>query len=88
MVNPLIIVIPAIALAAAVILYILFPRFGPHYTSRLTCTKCGKTFDYNWVPGGSFSAVRLGQKRYLRCPNCHKWSTFNIWTTKIDTHEA
>ncbi|MGD0028805.1 MAG: hypothetical protein ABSC91_07685 [Candidatus Bathyarchaeia archaeon] len=88
MVNPLVIVIPVIALVVAVILYILFPRFGPHYTSRLTCTKCGKTFDYNWVPGGSFSAVRLGQKRYVRCPNCHKWSTFNIWTTKIDTHKT
>lgn len=34
MVNPLLIVIAVITVAAAVILYILFPRFGPHYTSR------------------------------------------------------
>lgn len=78
MISLLVIAISIIVVTVAIILYILFPKFGPHYTSRLTCPKCGKTFDFNWVPGGSFTAIRLGQKRYMRCPNCHEWSTFNI----------
>ena len=73
-----------VALVAAII-YLMFPRIkGLHYTSKLTCPKCGKEFDYEWVPGGSFSSVRLGTKRYLRCPNCHEWSTFEILTTRAE----
>ncbi len=77
-----IIAIPVVVIGIAVVLYILFPRFGPHYTSKLTCPKCGKTFDYNWVPGGSFTAVRLGRKRYLSCPHCHEWSIYDIKSTR------
>ena len=67
-----------------VVIYLLFPRLrGLHYTSRLTCPQCGNQFDYNWVPGGSFSAVRLGTKRYMQCPNCLEWSTFEILSTRI-----
>jgi len=77
--------IPVLVLAIAVTIYLVFPRVrGLHNTSRLTCPKCGKQFDYEWVPGGSFSAVRLGSKRYLRCPKCHEWSTFEIWKTRIE----
>ncbi|MGA7923043.1 MAG: hypothetical protein WCA77_03615 [Thermoplasmata archaeon] len=47
--------------------------------SRLTCPKCGREFDYAWVPGGALTAVRLGKKRYMACPLCHGWSTFNVW---------
>jgi hypothetical protein len=46
--------------------------------SRLTCPKCGGTFDYEYVPGASFTAVRLGSSRYLACPVCHRWSTFDL----------
>ncbi len=46
--------------------------------SRLTCPKCGKEFDYDWIPGGSLTAVRLGPSRYMACPICHKWSVFPI----------
>ena len=67
-----------------IVIYLVFPRVkGLHYTSRLTCPKCGKQFDYNWVPGGSLSSVRLGSERYLSCPNCHGWSTFEIFKTRI-----
>lgn len=47
--------------------------------SRLTCPKCGGTFDYEWVPGAALTAVRLGKDRYMACPLCHRWSLFNIF---------
>ncbi len=82
---PISIVLPiAIIIAAVVVcIVVLFPRFGPHYTSRLTCPKCNQTFDYRWVPGGSLTAVRLGPTRYMRCPICHKWSDFDIVSTRV-----
>ncbi|MHB8352402.1 MAG: hypothetical protein ACYDFT_06945 [Thermoplasmata archaeon] len=47
--------------------------------SRLTCPKCGRTFDFEWMPFGSVSAFRLGNgKRYMACPICTKWSTFDL----------
>jgi DNA-directed RNA polymerase subunit RPC12/RpoP len=77
--------IPVLLVIVAVIAYLVFPRVkGLHYTSRLTCPKCGKQFDYEWVPGGSFSVVRLWNQRYMRCPKCHRWSTFEIWKTRIN----
>jgi hypothetical protein len=47
--------------------------------SRLTCPNCGRVFDYDWVPGAALTAVRLGKSRFMACPLCHHWSTFNIW---------
>jgi len=47
-------------------------------TRRLLCPKCGTTFDYDFVPGASFTAFRLGNARYMRCPICHKFSTFKM----------
>jgi hypothetical protein len=83
------IIVVIVVVAFAVMLYLVFPRIrGLHYTSRLTCPKCQKQFDYNWVPGGSFSAIRLGAERYLRCPNCHAWSTFDILATRIKQNQA
>ena len=73
---------PAILLVVLVV-YVVALRTRHHYTSRLTCPKCGQSFDYDWVPLASFSAVRLGTSRYLECPLCHKWSTFNIWDTRV-----
>ena len=46
--------------------------------SRLICPKCHQTFDYEWVPGAALTAVRLGSSRYMACPVCHRWSTFDI----------
>ncbi len=47
--------------------------------SRLRCPKCGQVFDYDWVPGASFKAVRLGPQRYMACPLCGKWSRFDVY---------
>ena len=47
-------------------------------TRRLLCPKCGGTFDYEFVPGVSFTAIRLGTSRYMRCPICQKFSMFKM----------
>jgi hypothetical protein len=47
-------------------------------TRRLLCPKCGGSFDYEYVPGVSFTAIRLGNYRYMRCPICQKFSKFNM----------
>ncbi len=48
--------------------------------SRLTCPKCGQSFDYDYIPGASLTSVRLGTSRYMACPLCHKWSVFDLRT--------
>jgi hypothetical protein len=53
------------------------------WKSRLTCPKCGQTFDFNYVPGASFTALRLGRSRYMACPLCHRWSVFPLSETRI-----
>jgi hypothetical protein len=45
---------------------------------RLTCPKCGGQFDYEFVPSASFTAIRLGNSRYTRCPLCRKFATFRM----------
>ncbi|MGA9840248.1 MAG: hypothetical protein WBF81_08715 [Thermoplasmata archaeon] len=47
-------------------------------TRRLLCPKCGGAFDYDFVPGVSFTAIRLGDSRYMRCPICQKFSVFKM----------
>jgi len=78
----LILVGPAV-LVVVLVAYVALLKTRHHYTSRLTCPRCGRPFDYQWVPLASFSAVRLGTSRYLQCPVCHEWSTFNIWDTRV-----
>ena len=70
------------ALVIVVLIYLVALRSRHHYTSVLTCPKCHGTFEYNWVSLVAFTAVRLGSSRYLECPLCHEWSTFNIWDTR------
>jgi formate dehydrogenase maturation protein FdhE len=53
--------------------------------SRLVCPKCGGTFDYDWVPGASLTSFRLMGKRYMACPLCHRWSTFDVQGSEIPT---
>lgn len=40
-----------------------------------TIARCsrGHLFTTLWIPGASLKAVRLGFKRYQRCPVCGKW---------------
>ena len=58
--------------------------------SHLRCKKRGVEFDYSYVPGGSLTSFRLGRSRFMRCPNCKKWSVFNLVDTRIDpnTHHC
>lgn len=46
--------------------------------ARVRCPKCGRSFVYKYVPGGSFTAVRLGTYRYFRCQKCGRFALFNI----------
>lgn len=79
----LIVGVSAIVVGVALVLYVFAMRTRYHYTSALACPKCGKGFEYKWVPGASFSAVRLGKDRYLRCPFCHGWSTYDVFDTRV-----
>jgi predicted RNA-binding Zn-ribbon protein involved in translation (DUF1610 family) len=72
----------------AVVLYALIFRRGRKLgtkgvvqRSHLLCPKCGREFDYDWIPGASFTAVRLGTGRYMSCPLCGKWSVFDVYGT-------
>jgi hypothetical protein len=40
-----------------------------------TIVRCsqGHLFTTKWIVGSSVKAVRLGYKRYQRCPVCQKW---------------
>lgn len=80
---PVVVLVAVLIPVAAIFYMLVFPRFGPHYTSKLTCPKCNRTFDYKWVPGASLTAVRLGPSRYMRCPLCHEWSDFDIVSTRV-----
>lgn len=58
--------------------------------ARLVCPRCHQTFDYDFVPGAAVTAIRLGKSRYMACPLCHRWSTFDLSTTRVPvtTHQA
>ncbi len=51
--------------------------------SRLTCPQCHQTFDFDYVPGASLTAIRLGRSRYMACPLCGKWSTFDLSEARL-----
>jgi len=46
--------------------------------SKLASSKCGRQFDYDWVPGAALFALLLGTRRYVSCPLCGAWSTFDF----------
>ena len=79
-----------IGVLVLVLLYFLLARTVVRgrlsYLSHLKCTKCDCEFDYAWVPGASFTSVRLGKSRFIRCPcpGCGAWEEFNIWDTRVD----
>jgi DNA-directed RNA polymerase subunit RPC12/RpoP len=80
--------IAAALLVVLVIYYLLWARRGGYsgglaQRSRLRCPKCGQTFDYDWIPGAALTAVRLGNSRYMACPLCGHWSTFNLLDTRL-----
>ncbi len=63
-------------------------RAGMVSRSRLHCPKCGETFDYDYIPGASVTALRLGTGRYMACPLCHKWSTFELHATQVSAAKS
>jgi DNA-directed RNA polymerase subunit RPC12/RpoP len=71
-----------------VILFILLPRYGPHYISRLTCPNCRKTFNFHWIPGATITSLIQRNYRTLKCPYCHRKSTFDIVATRVRTPKA
>ncbi|MGI0156755.1 MAG: hypothetical protein ACREDE_11580 [Thermoplasmata archaeon] len=82
-----------IALVVAIVVLVFYLREwqrnrvlgtpGIRSRSRLTCPHCNQTFEYDYIPGVSFTAVRLGFGRYMACPHCGRWSTFNLASTRI-----
>jgi hypothetical protein len=83
-----------IVVLIAVLVFLFSARSGDAggavQLSHLKCPKCASEFDYAFVPGASFTSVRLGTSRYIRCPVCHKWSVFDLRSTRVDpkTHHC
>ncbi|MGD6852419.1 MAG: hypothetical protein ACQCN6_10210 [Candidatus Bathyarchaeia archaeon] len=73
-----------VAIGAAA-LFILLPRYGPHYTSRLTCPHCHKTFNFHYIPGATITSIIQRNYRTLKCPYCHIKSTYDIAATRVRT---
>jgi hypothetical protein len=71
------------AFVGALLLFILLPRYGPHYTSRLTCPNCKKIFNFHWIPGATITSLLYRNKRNLKCPYCHVKSNYDIMTTRV-----
>jgi hypothetical protein len=68
-----------------VLLFFILPRYGPHYTSRLTCPNCRKSFNFHWIPGATITSLFRRNYRDLKCPYCHKKSTYDIASTRVST---
>jgi len=73
-----------VAIGFLIIFYVL-PRYGPHYTSRLTCPNCRKSFNFHWIPGATLTSLIRRNYRVLKCPYCHIKSTFDIAATRVST---
>jgi hypothetical protein len=76
-------ILAPLAAIGFIILFILLPRYGPHYTSKLVCPNCRKAFNFHWVPGATLTSLRFGNRRRLKCPYCHQVNTFDIASTRV-----
>jgi phage FluMu protein Com len=76
-------IIAVFAIFGFVILFILLPRYGPHYTSKLVCPNCKKAFNFHWIPGATLTSLRYGNRRRLKCPYCSQVNTFDIASTRV-----
>jgi hypothetical protein len=65
-------ILAPIVVVGFVVFFILLPRYGPHYKSRLVCPNCRKVFNFHWVPGATLTSLRYGNRRRLKCPYCHQ----------------
>ncbi|MDR1993943.1 MAG: hypothetical protein LBQ98_10725 [Nitrososphaerota archaeon] len=82
--EPLGVLFVAVAIGFVVLLFLL-PRYGPHYTSKLLCPSCRKSFNFHWIPGASIASLVQRNYRVLKCPYCHKKATFDIAATRVRT---
>jgi phage FluMu protein Com len=71
------------AFVGALLLFILLPRYGPHYTSRLTCPNCKRIFNFHWIPGATITSLVYRNKRTLKCPYCHVKSNYDVMSTRV-----
>lgn len=75
--------IVALVIAFAAVFVYVIARMGAAAGQRRgysgmggdTIVRCsrGHLFTTTWIMGSSVKAVRLGYKRYQRCPLCEKW---------------
>ncbi|MDR2203456.1 MAG: hypothetical protein LBE76_04015 [Nitrososphaerota archaeon] len=79
----LVYVLTPIVVIGFFVFFILLPRYGPHYTSRLICPNCRKAFNFHWVLGATLTSLRFGNNRRLKCPYCGQVNTFNITSTRV-----
>jgi hypothetical protein len=88
------VIVPVILLVGILVFMLLNLRrakvIPPTQLSHLVCPHCELEFDYAWLPGASFTSIRLGPLRLFNCPRCGELSLFNIWRTKVDpdTHHC
>jgi phage FluMu protein Com len=70
------------------VFFILLPRYGPHYVSKLFCPICKRGFNFHWVPGATLTSLRYGNRRRLKCPYCGQVNTFDIASTRVSKSKA
>ncbi len=46
--------------------------------SIVECPHCHYRFNYEFIPGASFTSIRLGPARIFKCPNCKELHKFYI----------
>ncbi|MCW4004869.1 MAG: hypothetical protein NWE95_13265 [Candidatus Bathyarchaeota archaeon] len=82
-------VLSLITVLGFIVFFILLPKkYGPRYTSKLTCPQCKRNFYFHWVLGATLTSLCYGNKRRLRCPYCNELSTFEIASTRITMAKA
>jgi hypothetical protein len=84
MLDPLSILFIIVAIGF-IVLFVLLPRYGPHYSSRLTCPNCRKSFNFHWIPGATITSIVYRGRRNLKCPYCHVKSNYDIMNTRVRT---
>jgi hypothetical protein len=72
-----------VAVLGLIVLFLLLPRYGPHYISKLTCPNCKRVFNFHWLPGVTITSMIYRNNRNLKCPYCHVKSTYDVGSTRI-----
>ena len=69
-------VVGLVAVGGAIFAWFVAPRSRGYPTAGAVVVRCrrGHLFTTLWIPGVSFTALRLGTSRYQRCPVGRHWS--------------